>query len=233
MTNFNVWMHKYGKREGKGLKRSWLFRLAVVLVLAWLFLLSPAKVPINRAFFILNNGDRTFTANYWLGFAPWSAAAALLCKVFQTALLVLPEKSTVGAMVDLFGAGGGLALGWAGAALGQLLLYGLARFLLGAGVDALARRVRRLEGAVLWVRKASPWLALAGAVCPLAPAGAFALLWGAAGCPLRGFLAGAVPGALLALLPYAAPGLPLRPVLAALCVLAVLFPAVRALRGRA
>ena len=100
------------------MKRRWLLRLAAVLFLVWLLVCSPLKIPVNRAFFILNNGDRTFTANSWLGFVPWSAAAALACKILQTALLVLPEKSTMGAMAELFGPAAGLALGWAGTVLG-------------------------------------------------------------------------------------------------------------------
>lgn len=215
------------------MKRRWPLRLILVLLLVWLFLFSPLKVTVNRAFFILNNSDRTFTANYWLGFAPWSAAAAVLSKVFQTALLVLPEKSTMGAMVDLFGPGAALALGWVGTLAGQLILCGLARFLLRTGVEALFRRLPGGPGALRWVRGASPWLAFAGAVCPLAPGGGFALVWGAMGCPVKGVAAGAAPGVLLSLLPYLATNLPLRPVLAVLCVLAVLFPAVRSLRGRA
>ncbi len=210
-----------------------MLRLGLVVLLVWLFVFSPLKVTVNRAFFILNNSDRTFTANYWLGFAPWSAAAALLSKVFQTALLVLPERSTMGAMVDLFGPGAALALGWVGTLAGQILLYGLARLLLADGVAALCRRLPRGTGALEWVRREAPWLALAGAVCPLAPGGVFALVWGAMGCPVKGFAAGAVPGVLLSLLPYLAANLPLRPVLAVCCVLAVLFPVVRSLRGRA
>ena len=214
-----------------GLKRQWLLRLAVVLFLLWLFLVSPVKVTVNRAFFILNNSDRTFTANYWLGFAPYSAVAALLCKLLQTALLVLPEKSTMGAMLDLFGTGTALAIGWAGTLAGQALLYGLARVLLAGPIAALCRRFSRAGRALGWVRGAAPWLAFAGAVCPVGPSGMFALIWGAAGCPLGVFLAGAVPGVLLTMASYAVPAL--GPVRMVCCVLAVLFPVVRALRGRA
>lgn len=213
------------------LKRQWLLRLAAVLVLLWLFLLSPARVPINRAFFILNNSDRTFTANYWLGFAPYSAMAALLCKLLQTVLLVLPEKSTMGAMLDLFGTGTALAIGWAGTLAGQALLYGLARVLLAGPLAALCRRVSRAGRALQWVRGAAPWLAFAGTVCPFGPSGLFALIWGAAGCPPGAFLAGAVPGVLFTMASYTVPAL--GPVRMVCCVLAVFFPVVRALRGRA
>ena len=129
-------------RSGKG-------KIAFIIVLFCLyFFVTPIKVNVNQAIFILQNVDIDLARGYILGFGIWAPVVSFLLMLLQSVAAPLPAFIITFANAGIFGWVKGAILSWSSAMAGAALCFYIARLLGRNTVEKLTSKaaIKKLDG---------------------------------------------------------------------------------------
>lgn len=112
----------------KNVKKSTWIKLGVLIALICVyFFVTPVKVSINRAIFILSMLDVEAIKGYILSFGIWAPVISFLLMIFQSIAAPLPAFLITFANAALFGWVKGAILSWTSSMAGAVLCFYIAR----------------------------------------------------------------------------------------------------------
>lgn len=101
---------------------------SILCVLGLYFGVTPIRVNINQAVFIMKNVDVDLARGYILGFGIWAPVTSFLLMMLQSVLAPLPAFIITFANAGLFGWVYGAILSWSSAMAGAVLCFYISRF---------------------------------------------------------------------------------------------------------
>ena len=123
-------------------------KIAFIIVLFCLyFFVTPIKVNVNQAVFILQNVDIDLARGYILGFGIWAPVVSFLLMLLQSVAAPLPAFIITFANAGIFGWIKGAILSWSSAMAGAALCFYIARLLGRNTVEKLTSKaaIKRLD----------------------------------------------------------------------------------------
>ena len=103
--------------------------IIVILLFCLYFFVTPIRVNVNQAVFILQNVDIDLARGYILGFGIWAPVVSFLLMLLQSIAAPLPAFIITFANAGLFGWVKGAILSWSSAMAGAALCFYIARLL--------------------------------------------------------------------------------------------------------
>lgn len=101
----------------------------LIAVFCLYFFVTPIKVNVNQAVFILQNVDIDLARGYILGFGIWAPVVSFLLMLLQSVIAPLPAFIITFANAGIFGWVKGAILSWSSAMAGAALCFYIARIL--------------------------------------------------------------------------------------------------------
>lgn len=99
------------------------------MIVCLYFFITPIRVNVNQAVFILKNVDVDLVRGYILGYGIWAPIVSFLLMVLQSIVAPLPAFIITFANAGIFGWVKGAILSWASAMVGAALCFYIAKFL--------------------------------------------------------------------------------------------------------
>jgi len=122
-------LNKLNAKNKSSKRNGLMIKLAVVAIIIGLyFFVTPIKVNINQAIFILQNVDVELARGYILGFGIWAPVVSFCLMILQSIAAPLPAFIITFANAGLFGWLKGAALSWTSAMAGAALCFYIAKF---------------------------------------------------------------------------------------------------------
>lgn len=116
-------------------------KVALILIIFCLyFFVTPIKVNVNQAIFILQNVDIDLARGYILGFGIWAPVVSFLLMLLQSIVAPLPAFIITFANAGIFGWVKGAILSWTSAMAGAALCFYIARLLGRNAVEKLTSK---------------------------------------------------------------------------------------------
>lgn len=115
--------------------------MSVLIALALYFFVTPIRINVNQAVFILKNVDVDLARDYILSFGIWAPIVSFLLMILQSIAAPLPAFIITFANAGLFGWVKGAALSWSSAMAGAALCFYIARFLGRDVVEKLTSKI--------------------------------------------------------------------------------------------
>ncbi len=103
--------------------------IIIILLFCLYFFVTPIRVNVNQAVFILQNVDIDLARGYILGFGIWAPVVSFLLMLLQSIAAPLPAFIITFANAGLFGWVKGAILSWSSAMAGAALCFYIARLL--------------------------------------------------------------------------------------------------------
>ena len=121
--------------------------IIIILLFCLYFFVTPIKVNVNQAVFILQNVDIDLARGYILSFGIWAPVVSFLLMLLQSIAAPLPAFIITFANAGLFGWVKGAILSWSSAMAGAALCFYIARLLGRSTVEKLTSKaaIKKLD----------------------------------------------------------------------------------------
>ncbi|WP_251859619.1 TVP38/TMEM64 family protein [Clostridium sp. Marseille-Q2269] len=118
------------------------------MIVCLYFFITPIRVNVNQAVFILKNVDVDLVRGYILGYGIWAPIVSFLLMVLQSIVAPLPAFIITFANAGIFGWVKGAILSWASAMVGAALCFYIAKFLGRDVVEKLTSKtaLKKIDG---------------------------------------------------------------------------------------
>ncbi|EJO5348601.1 TVP38/TMEM64 family protein [Clostridium botulinum] len=101
----------------------------IACIVCLYFFVTPIKVNVNQAVFILQNVDIDLARGYILSYGVWAPIVSFLLMILQSVVAPLPAFIITFANAGIFGWVKGAILSWSSAMAGAALCFYIAKFL--------------------------------------------------------------------------------------------------------